>query len=346
MCEWMAADTRLCGIPFYQTDPDDIREEGDYIMHMNVKRVLSLVLLLALLVSFVPVMDQHAHAATSTSAVGELLDSYSTNSSTFTLEGPSRIYVIATEEPTGDLLQVAQLIQSQFAADSRPSSSPMKLVYGPQSGVAAGDIVIDLNTSASVGNEGYELDVTTYAKVTAKDVRGLIYGANMLLKHLRYAKSNSIQGFTAMDTPDTKQRAVSLDCGRKYYTKDWICNFIREMSWMGYNTLQLHFSDDSGFRFDLWDEAYYTDTYQPANDFSWLCGSEYTSWTLSDYKKDPDKGKYLTTAEVIEVLETAKAYHIDVIPSYDSPAHLDYTTWKYEQNYKSDPNYSFFSTYD
>jgi hypothetical protein len=115
---------------------------------------------------------------------------------------------------------------------------------------------------------------------------------------------------------------------------------------MGYNTLELHFSDDSGFRIDFWDPAYYKEGYQPANDFTWLCGSNYTSWTLSAYKNDPDKGKYLTTAEVIEILETAKEYHIDVIPAFDSPSHLDYTTWRFEQNYKSNPSYSFKSTYN
>ncbi len=313
----------------------------------NFKRVLSWMLLLAMLVGFIPMLDQHVHAASSTSAVGELLDSYTANSSTFTLANGSRIYVVASEVPTGDLLQVAQLIQSQYAADGRPSSTVMPLAWGPADGIASGDIALVLNTASGIAADGYQLSVTTSATVTASNVRGLIYGSNMIMKHLRYADSNSIQGFTAADTPDTVDRVVSLDCGRKYYTKEWICNFIREMSWMGYNALQLHFSDDSGFRFDLWDEEYYVEgSYEPANDFSWLCGSEYTSWTLSDYQADPDKGKFLSTAEVIEILETAKAYHIEVIPSYDSPAHLDYTTWKFEQNYNDNPDYSFFSTYD
>ena len=96
---------------------------------------------------------------------------------------------------------------------------------------------------------------------------GLLYGANMLQKYFRAKGSKTLSGFIASDAPDTKERTVMLDCARKYYTKEWICNFIREISWMGYNTIELHFSEDGGFRMDFWDDKYYTDNYIPANDF-------------------------------------------------------------------------------
>jgi hypothetical protein len=53
----------------------------------------------------------------------------------------------------------------------------------------------------------------------------------------------------------------------------------------------------------------------------------------------------LTTEEVIDILNTAKEYHINIIPAFDSPSHLDYINWSYEQNYKANPSYSFYSTY-
>lgn len=296
--------------------------------------------------------------AADTSALGALVDSFAANNSTFTLSEKSRLFL--TAEPTGELLQTVQLVQRQFAADSLPSASPLDIVWGDRSMVRNGDILILLDPSSGIGAEGYQLNVTKYATVTASDVNGLLYGLNMLHKHFRNAKATTINGFTAADTPDTPQRAVSLDCGRKYLTKDWICNYIREMSWMGYNTIELHFSDDSGFRIDIWgDEAYHKDVngdgvaYDPKNDFSWLPGSQVTSWTHNgssgltgiNFRKDPDRGKYLTTAELVEIIEVAKEYHMDVIPAFDCPAHLDYVTWKYEQNYLANKSYSFVSTY-
>ena len=303
-----------------------------------------MILTLVMVMGLIPPVS--VSAAADTSAVGAVVDSYTANSSTFTLTAASRLFVVGAGVPSGSLLQTVQLAQRQFAADAIPTSNLMDIVWDDASLACPGDILIYLDSTAGIAAEGYRIEVTDRAVVTAGDVDGLLYGLNMLQKHFRAAGSNSIQGFTAADAPDTVQRAVSLDCGRKYYTKDWICNFIREMSWMGYNTLEMHFSDDSGFRIDIWDDAYYTGDFQPANDFSWVCGSNYTSWTLADYQNDVDKGKYLTASEVIEILNTAAEYHIDVIPAFDSPSHLDYMTWKFEQNYKSNSGYSFFSTYD
>lgn len=314
------------------------------MVERTMKRAIGLVLVMALLPGLV--LQVRAAEAVDPSGLGTLVDDYTVNSQSFTLSEDSRFFVVADREPDGALLQTVQLLQRQFAADGRPGRTPLAIVWGPEAGIADGDIVIRLNDASGIGTEGYELNVTTVAEITASHVDGLIYGANMLHKHLRNADSNFIQGFFCADAPDTIQRVVSLDCGRKYYTKDWICNFIRQMSWMGYNTLQLHFSDDSGFRFDLWDEDYYTGRFQPKNDFSWICGSNYTAWTLDAYRNDPDQGKYLTTAEVVEILETAAEYHIEVIPCFDSPSHLDYLTWTFEQNYDSNHDYFFYSTCD
>ncbi|MDO4595345.1 MAG: family 20 glycosylhydrolase [Tissierellia bacterium] len=38
--------------------------------------------------------------------------------------------------------------------------------------------------------------------------------------------------------------------GRKYFAKEWIIQLIREMSYMKLNALQLHFSENKGFRIE------------------------------------------------------------------------------------------------
>lgn len=309
------------------------------------KRSIAVALALVLLVGIVFMVP--SQAAADTANVGKLVDYFQANSSTFTLNANSRIFLDA--EPTGDLLQTVQLAQRQFAADSIPTATPMDIVWGDTAMLRSGDIFVQLVTGDNdIGAEGYKLVVTNYATVIAEDVDGLLYGFNALQKHFRNGNSNSIKGFTTYDTPDTKERTAQLDCARKYLTVEYICNFVKEMSWMGYNTLQLHVSEDGGYRADLWDPAYYVEGhYMPENDFSWLCGSKTQSWTHNstltgvDYRVDPDADKYLTTAELIEIINTCKEYHIDIIPSFDSPGHMDYLTWKFEQNYKSNTSYSF-----
>lgn len=275
--------------------------------------------------------------------VGALLDGYSVTSGTgtFTLTGDSRVFVVSEEKPTGEYLQTASLIQRQFATKYSDVSN-FEFVYGGISLAETGDIILYLDTTdTTLGADGYSLDVGSSAKITARDCDGLIYGANMLMKCFNAVGGTSLSGFSATDTPDTKQRVVMLDCGRKYLTAEWIKNFIRQISWMGYNALELHFSEDGGFRADFWDETYYTDNYKPQNDFSWLCGSHVQSWVKYPYRNDHDAGKYLTTAELVEICNVANEYHIEIIPSFDSPAHMDYITWKFEQHYTSNKNYSF-----
>ena len=322
------------------------------------RRGLALVLALSLVAGTFLMLPTKA---ADTSVLGNLIDSFTSNTTTvFNLSSTSRFYF--TEEPTGDLLQTVQLVQRQFAADELPSASTLDIVWNGKDDDAdgipdmlkSGDIWIKLvdKSVAPAGvssDEGYCLEVGSYAVVTAYGVDGLLYGLNMLHKHFRNADTTSIKGFTAIDTPDTKERTVQLDCARKYLTVEYVCNFIKEASWMGYNTLQLHVSEDGGFRADFWDEDYYVkDEFWPENDFSWICGSHVQSWVkdetdvdLPNYRNDPDKNKYLTTAELIQIINTCKEYHIDIIPSFDSPAHMDYITWKFEQNYKSNTSYSF-----
>ncbi len=315
-------------------------------MSKKVKRMIPILLVMCLLLGMIPstiVPNKVGAAAGSASAVGALLDSYaSANGYTYSLSSASRMYIVSSSQPTGELLQTVQLAQQQFSADGYS----LDIVWGKtEDGAKDGDIVIKL--VSGIADEGYQMNVTTKAQISASDTDGLLYGLNMLQKMIRNA-GTSISGFTAADAPDTKERTVHLDCARKYLTKNWICNFVRQMSWMGYNALQLHLSEDGGFRADFWDSAYYVEgEFEPKNDFSWLCGSHTQSWTHDseltgvDYRVDPDAGKYLTTAELVEILETCKEYHIEVIPSFDSPSHMDYITWKFEQNYQDNNSYRF-----
>lgn len=302
----------------------------------NILKLTALSLALVLLASTLLLIPAEA---ADTSSMGALVDTFTSNSSTFTLSSSSRFFIVAGSAPTGDLLQTVQLVQRQFAADGFPSKTVMPIVWGAESMALTGDIVIKLNASSGIAAEGYTLNVTTKAVVTASDVDGLMNGLNMLHKHFRVADATRIKGFSSGDAPDTKERTVHLDLARKYYTVEWVCNFIRQMSWMGYNALELHLSEDGGFRADFWDPAYFTSSH--GNIFSWLCGSHIQSWVSDPYRTDPDAGEFLTTAELVQICNVAKEYHIEIIPSFDSPGHMDYITWKFEQNYKSKNSYSF-----
>jgi len=307
-------------------------------MKKNVIRIICALLAAVLVLGMIPALSVSAATA---NPVGALWDGFTSGSGTFTVTEDSRLFVVGSSAPTGSTLQTAQLIQRQLRAQFGENCFD-ELVWGDAKLAKEGDIVLVLDSASGTGADGYKLDVNgTTATVTAADTDGLIYGANNLMKCFRAVDDNSISGFSGYDTPDTRERTVHLDLARKYYTVEWVCNFIRQMSWMGYNALELHTSEDGGFRADLWDPAYYKGEFQPENDFSWLAGSYVQTWVKDPYRNDPNADDYLTTAELVQICNVAKEYHIEIIPSFDSPAHMDYITWKFEQNYLSNKSYSF-----
>jgi len=274
-----------------------------------------------------------------TSSMSSLYDSFTAQSGyDFALTSKSKFYIVTSSEsvaPSQEVIDTVKLIQKQFAADGLPTSENLRIVWGLAEYAEPGDILIYVNsgyfadTTGGYFDDGFKLDVTDKAVVMARTDRGAMYALNTLQKHFRKAGTNVLEGFKIVDAPDTRDRIVHLDMARKYLTKNWICNYIREMAWMGYNSIELHLSEDGGFRSDIWNEETMKLSGMTGNDFSWAIGSEKQSWAYTG--DDVDKGLYLTTEELIEICNVAKEYNIDIIPSFDSPAHIDWITKTYER---------------
>ena len=124
--------------------------------------------------------------------------------------------------------------------------------------------------------------------------------------------------------PDYPERAFFLDCGRKYYSPDWIKDMIREISWSNMNAIYLHFSEEMGFRLE-------------SKTYPWLAGGDNTLCIGgASYGVAADNGKYITQDEMREIAAVAKLYHVEIIPSLDSPGHMNYAVKKYNAKYGTD----------
>lgn len=116
---------------------------------------------------------------------------------------------------------------------------------------------------------------------------------------------------------DTFMRVLHLDCGRKYFTKDWIIALLNEMASAGYTHLQLAFGND-GLRFLL-------------DDMSVTAGG--TNYSSADvtagiqagneaYYDAGDKNE-LTQTEMDEIIAYANRLNIGIIPLLNTPGHMD-----------------------
>ena len=107
-------------------------------------------------------------------------------------------------------------------------------------------------------------------------------------------------------------RILHLDCGRKYFTKDWIIALINEMSAAGYTHLELAFGND-GLRFLLDDMSVgsYTD-------------AQVTAAVQQGNRNYHDFGtNELTEAEMNAIIAHANRMGIKILPLLNNPGHMN-----------------------
>lgn len=254
---------------------------------------------------------------------------YKAKDGSFELTDKSRFYIVADKLPSEELLNTVRLMNVQFALEKIPSETVLPIVYGKEKFAAKGDIVITLLNS-NEEKKAFNPDIETAdieqsytltieedrINITSPGKDGIYYGMITLLQMAK--EKDNKNGKTTLncccieDGPDSAERSIFLDCGRKYFTKEWIKNFIRRSSFQRYNNIVLHFSEAEGFRLD----------------------SEIFPWITDGIDS-------LSREDMIEIVRVARTYNMEIIPSLDIPGHNRYLVEKYEKYVKKNPDFSF-----
>lgn len=113
---------------------------------------------------------------------------------------------------------------------------------------------------------------------------------------------------------ELQYRIVHLDCGRKYFSKDWIIALMYEAKAAGYNQVQLAFGN-KGLRFLL-------------NDMSVTVDG--TAYDAKSAIQEGNKAYYnagekneLTEAEMDEIFTAAEKIGIEIVPLFNTPFHME-----------------------
>lgn len=238
----------------------------------------------------------------------------------------TEIYWVKTDDSqvdNDDLKAQVQLFSQEMQAKGI-TASQLGISYGAQEFAGEHDIVLLLDSKLGIAQEGYTIQVSgNQLLVKASDADGLFYGCRYVEQALLAGKTFGA-GFSMSSQPDYPERAFFLDCGRKYYSPAWIEDMIREMSWSGLNAIYIHFSEEMGFRLE-------------SKTYPWLAGGDNTLCVGgSSAGVAADNGKYITQDEMREIAKVAKLYHVEIIPSLDSPGHMNYAVKKYNAQYGTD----------
>lgn len=157
-----------------------------------------------------------------------------------------------------------------------------------------GDLVIQVDNPPELAGvetfqEGYVIEAGAVTTLTAQSERAVMFGIRTIWDAL---EEGGLCYGKIIDYPSTKVRGLHLDVGRKFYTKEWILELIRNLSRNRMNEFCLHFSENEGFRI------------------------------ASDVHPEIPSLFHLSKADIREIIRLASAYHIDINPSLDCPGHL------------------------
>ena len=227
------------------------------------------------------------------------VQSYTKDSDTFTLPKKSRLLVVSNEKTLNNevLLRDLKRASSQLLDKGVLSVAP-QIVFGTLENAADNDIIVKMGTNPDLTgkNDAYAVDIKNNITISAEDETGIYYGLTSVFQMLIEGDNVLTKG-NIVDYSDVEDRSFHLDCARKFFTKDWIISLIKDLSWQKYNSIQLHFSENEGFRLQ-------SDTLEAIDGFQYV------------------NNQYLTKQDMLEIIQVANEYHIEVIPSLDSPGHL------------------------
>lgn len=171
----------------------------------------------------------------------------------------------------------------------------------------------------SLGKEGYILNIEKpHVLIKAKTHSGLFYG----IQSLKQLISVDVQKkFTLVrlplvqivDKPRFEWRGSMLDCGRYFYSVDFIKKWLDYMAMHKLNVFHWHLTEDHGWRIE-------SKKYPRLNEISsWRAGTQYGR---AEHQVDPNPhGGYYTQDQIREIVQYAADRFITVVPEVEMPGH-------------------------
>lgn len=188
-------------------------------------------------------------------------------------------------------------------------------------------INLSLINDATLGNEGYHLNVTPQEiSISANKPAGLFYGMETLYQLFPKEINDSsvaknikwnVPVCKVTDYPRFGWRGLMLDVSRHFFTKKQVKEFIDQMVLYKFNLLHLHLTDDEGWRIEIKGLPRLTEV-----------GSKRVSkvgyfGTFAPPKPDEplNYGGYYTQEDIREIVKYAADHFVNILPEIDVPGH-------------------------
>ena len=153
--------------------------------------------------------------------------------------------------------------------------------------------------------------------ISAYEPAGLFRAVQTLRKSLPIAKSQSVElpYVQITDQPRFTYRGVLLDCGRHFFSVEFIKQFLDAMALHGCNQFHWHLTEDQGWRFEV--KALPDLAKKGSVREKTVIGPS----RMRIYDNIP-YGGYYTQDECRDIVKYAAERYINVVPEIDMPGHM------------------------
>ena len=232
---------------------------------------------------------------------------------------------IIPQPVSGNLKQGSFIVKQNTIVSAPDSLQPYasylsEIISGPLgSDIAVSESEVDDNAISlaideSLPEEGYTLLVTPETiNIKGGDRAGVFYGIQSLLQlfpseiYSEKKEKNvewTVPAIEIMDSPERPWRGMMLDVARYYHSIDYIKHLIDMMGMYKFNKLQLHLTDDSGWRLE-------SELYPRLTEVGAYAGTQ-----------EDRLGGYYTKDEMRDLIEYADFRNVEIIPEIEFPAHM------------------------
>lgn len=232
-------------------------------------------------------------------------------SGSFTLSSKTKIYV----QP-GDM--GIQKVGEMLAAEIQDKTGLKLPVITAHASANNNILITSSGAPDSLGKEGYQLSVKPAAIVIkANEGNGAFYAMQTMLQLLPVATKElskaavPVPAVEITDKPRFEWRGLMLDCGRYYYSMNFLKKFIDYIAMHKMNTFHWHLTEDHGWRLEIKKYPRLTDI------GAWRTETEFSQGRLNG----TPAGGFYTQEQAKELVRYAASRFVNIVPEIEMPGH-------------------------
>lgn len=208
-----------------------------------------------------------------------------------------------------------------------PTGYPFPTRQEGVSGIGDIDLVLNKVPDSTLGDEGYDLEITPkHLIIHANKPAGIFYGMQSLMQLLPadIEASHKVGDMTwtlpsvhIVDYPRFGWRGLMLDVSRHFFPVSFIKSYIDEMVKYKYNVFHWHLTDDNGWRIQIKGLPALTQV------GAWRVPrtGRWGTFKAPQPGEQATYGGFYTQDEIREIVRYAQKRFVTIIPEVDVPAH-------------------------